>query len=501
MSNPSNTTERPPVVAIMGHVDHGKSTLLDYIRKTNVVAGEAGGITQHLSAYEVTHKDEAGTDKRITFIDTPGHAAFSGMRTRGATVADIAILIVSAEEGVKTQTAEAITTIKENNVPFVVAINKIDRPNANPEKVKSGLMEHGVFLEGYGGDVSFAEISAKEGTGVSELLDLILLTAALEEFTGDTDKPAEGFVIEANRDTQRGITATLIIKDGSIKQGDFVVAGQSIASTRILEDFTGKSITEARFSTPIRVTGFNNIPEAGSLFMAYHDKKSAEATASAALLLLKDENEARTRVDDNEQRHIVPIIIKTDVSGTKEAVEAEINKLSTDKVLLKIIRSEVGDINENDIKLGMTAEGAFIIGFNVSVDKQAKELNEQTGLQLQTFSIIYKLTEWLTEAIESARPRHEVEIEQGSAVVLKIFSNQKDGILLGGRIIDGEIRIKDTVRIERADQIMGYGVIETMQQAKMAREKVLDGEFGLMLKSKIEVEEKDTLIAIRKEIQ
>ena len=271
-----NAVERPPVVAVMGHIDHGKSTLLDYIRKTNIVDKEAGGITQHISAYEVIHKDENGKDKKITFLDTPGHEAFSKMRERGAKIADIAILVVSAEDGVKPQTVEAYKAIAESNTPFVVAINKIDKAGADIERTKMNLAENEIYLENYGGKVPFAPISAKTGDGIDNLLSLILILAELENFEGDAKENASGFVLESNMDSKRGIQATLIVKNGTLKKGMYVVSEDSICSTRIIENFLGKIISEASYSSPIRLIGFDKMPKAGSIFKAFENKKDAE---------------------------------------------------------------------------------------------------------------------------------------------------------------------------------------------------------------------------------
>jgi translation initiation factor IF-2 len=263
------TNKRSPVVAIMGHVDHGKSTLLDYIRSTNVVDGEAGGITQHISTYEVT----LDNGDRITFLDTPGHAAFDNMRHRGGTIADIAILIVSAEDGVKMQTKHAIEVIKKNDIPYLVAINKIDKPNANPEKVKTDLLEEGIYVEGYGGNVPFSLISAKAGTGIDDLLESLVLIAEMEEMTGDHDILASGYVVESHQDPKEGVSATMVIKNGSIKKGQFVVVDDSITPTRMLRDFAGKDIDEAYFSSPIQLVGFNKVPPVGSRFETFNKKK------------------------------------------------------------------------------------------------------------------------------------------------------------------------------------------------------------------------------------
>lgn len=477
----------------MGHVDHGKSTLLDYIRKTNITDGEAGGITQHLSAYEVTHTGESGVPERITFIDTPGHAAFTGMRNRGASAADVAILIVSAEDSVKAQTTDSIRIIKENNVPFLVAINKVDKPNANPEKVKNDLMSAGVFLEGYGGDVSYVEISSKTGVGVEELLDTILLVSELEELTGNPSAPAEGFVIESNRDEKRGVSATLIIKDGTIKKGDFLVAGNTVSTTRIFENFLGKPIEEASFSTPIRVTGFNDIPDAGALFSTCQNKKDAEQTASECILQIKESHNPKTTVADNDRRKIVPIIIKTDVAGTKEAIEEAINTLTNTEVVAKIIKSEVGAINESDIQLAITDPNTIILGFHVDIDRSATQINDYDTVTIQQFTIIYKLTEYLEKELETRRPKKDVEEVSGAMSILKVFSSQKDQHLIGGKVTQGIIKKGDKIRITRGAEIVGYGKIEGMQQAKSQVEKVDNGEFGMMIISKAKPAERDSV--------
>lgn len=278
--------KRPPVVVVMGHVDHGKSTLLDYIRKTKIADGEAGGITQHISAYEVLTKDENKQDRLITFLDTPGHEAFTKMRCRGAQAADIAILVVSAEDGAKAQTMEAYNTIIENEIPYIVAINKIDRPNANIDRTKMDLVEKGIYLEGLGGNIPFALISAKEGTGINELMELILLLADMENLEGDASLNARGVIIEAKRDPKRGISATCIIKNGTIRAGMFVACGESLVNTRMLENFLGKPIKEATFSSPVHLVGFESMPEVGNMFESFETKKEAEAY----IKIVKEEN-------------------------------------------------------------------------------------------------------------------------------------------------------------------------------------------------------------------
>lgn len=313
-------TLRSPVVSVMGHIDHGKSTLLDYIRKTNIVAKEAGGITQHIGAYEVVHKNQEGKDKKITFLDTPGHAAFAGIRSRSANVADIAILVVSAEEGVKPQTTEALKYIRSAKLPFIVAITKIDKPEANIEKAKQTLMEQEVYVEGYGGDVPSVPVSSKTGEGIPELLEMILLVAELQGFTADTDKPAEGFVIEAKVDKAKGIIATLIIKNGALEKGMAIVSGESISSVRIMENALGKNIDRAESGSPVRIVGWNTIPVVGTPFSAFKTKKEAEAKLALAKEKHTKPKKLTDKVKDVPEGEvpptILPIIIKADALGS-----------------------------------------------------------------------------------------------------------------------------------------------------------------------------------------
>ena len=482
------------MVVVMGHVDHGKSTLLDYIRKSNIVEGEAGGITQSISAYEVSHKDEKGENQLITFLDTPGHEAFSKMRARGAHAADIAILIVSAEDSVKAQTIEAYNTIIESGIPYVVAINKIDRPNANIEKTKMDLVEKGIYLEGMGGDIPFVKISAKVGTGVDELLDVILLMAEMQDFTGDTELNASGIVIEANREPKRGISATCIIKNGTLKSGMFVATDTAIVTTRILEDFLGKNIKEATFSSPIRLIGFESMPEVGSIFHSFKTKKEAENYV----------NEIKNGADTNkvskervwQTGKVIPLIIKTDVSGTIEAIEKEIGKLNRDDISFKLISSGVGSINESDLKMGNVNKESIIVGFNTNLDSGARDLNETLKVNVRTFDIIYKLTDWLKEIIEERRPRIETKEVTGSLKVLKTFGETKDKKVVGGKVITGRITLGGIVRIIRRDFEIGTGKIVELQINKIKTKEVMEGnDCGVLVESKMDIAPGDVLEA------
>ncbi len=490
-----NTVARPPVVVVMGHVDHGKSTLLDYIRKSNVVAGESGGITQHISAYEVTHKGDTGENRQITFLDTPGHEAFSKMRARGALTADIAILVVSAEDGIKAQTLEAYNTILESKIPYIVAINKIDKPNANVERVKMELVEKGIYLEGLGGDIPFVPISSKEGTGIPELLDIILLVADLHAFMGDANLTASGVVIEANREPKRGISATCVIKNGTLRSGMFVVAGSALVTTRIMENFLGKPVKDATFSSPIRLVGFESMPEVGSVFESFKTKKEAEEY----IRMVKDgslqENKESSSLQSQPGKRI-PLVIKTDVSGTIEALEKEIEKLGNDEISFKIIQKGVGAINESDVKMARDNKETIIVGFNVKMDTGARDLNEQLKVTIETFDIIYKLTDWLKEVIETRRPRQEVMEVTGTLKVLKTFGATKERQVVGGKVTTGRITDGGIVRIIRRDFEIGRGKIVGLQLAKIKTKEVLEGtDCGVMVESKIDIAPSDMLEA------
>lgn len=477
----------------MGHIDHGKSKLLDYIRKTNISEKETGGITQHISAYEVEHTSKEHGIKKITFLDTPGHEAFQAVRNHGAQVADIAILVIAADEGVKTQTLEALETIKLAGLPYIVALNKIDKPGADPERVKISLSEHGIYAEGYGGDIPVVPISALTGQGVDDLLDMILLVAEVEELKGNPQNEASGVIIEANIDRRKGVSATLIIKDGVIRQGEFVIAGGAYAPVRIMEDFTGKKIVEATFSMPVSIVGFNKLPEIGSLFETASTKKEAEAVAKRNELM---EEKLEEIISKSDKEVVFPIIIRADVSGSLEAIRHEFKKIHSDLVDFKIIDSGVGNISETDVKLIAGNLHATIIGFNSKADAGVRELAERMSVEIQTFDIIYKLTEWVEEKLLSITPVQEIEVEQGKAKVLKCFSKTKNKQVLGARIVSGSFTKGNSVKIVRRDEEIGRGKILELQSQKTKTDSVHEGnEFGSMIEAKEEIMGGDILIA------
>lgn len=477
-----NLVERPPVIAVMGHIDHGKSKLLDYIRKTNVVDKEAGGITQHTTAYEVVHNGH-----KITFVDTPGHAAFTTMRERGAQIADIAILIVSAEEGVKAQTLEALQSIKDHETPFVVAINKIDRPGADVERAKQSLAENGIFVEGYGGNIPVALISAKEGTGVNELLDLLLLVAELEELKGNPKVGAEGFVLETHLDPKSGTTATFIIKNGTLHATDYIVVGKEITKIKRLADFLDHPIKDSVFSAPVHIFGFAKLPTIGAPFKAFADKKEAECFAACA----PEEKDCQRILNCASEADGVinlPIIIKADVSGTLEAVEKELAKLKVENVNLHIIDLGVGSITENDVKQVQAFPNAKIIGFRVKAEKSALTLAEKANATIETSDIIYKLSEWLEEEMKKAAPKQTVEEVLGKAKILKTFGGKGDKQIVGGIVGQGKVVRGKEVKILRRENEIGRGKIVGLQMQKIKTEEVEENtQFGAEIDAKIEI--------------
>jgi translation initiation factor IF-2 len=470
-------TERPPIVVVMGHVDHGKSTLLDFIRKSNVVATEHGGITQHVAAYEVSHKD-----KRVTFIDTPGHAAFSAIRARGANVADIAILVVAADDGVKAQTLEALGQIRESGIPFIVAINKIDKPNANIERTQGTLAEHQVYLEKLGGDVPWTAISAKNGTGVDELLDLILLVAEIQEYKADASGAAEGYVIEAHRDPRRGVAATLIITSGTLESGMAVLAGRAVSPVRIMEDHTGKGLKSATFSTPVLLVGFDELPSVGEEFVSFKNKKEAEAARAEAV------QSAPPAPEISASAFHMPVIIRADVTGSLEAIIQETLKLGDEHARPSIVQSGIGAITEGDVKTALAGENhAVIIGFNVGIDPIAEALARERGVKVETFSIIYKLTEKLEELLKSAAPKRTVDEIVGKAKVLKVFSSRKVEHVIGGKVTEGVLERGTEVRIVRRGVTVGAGRVHNIQTNKQNTERAgIETEFGAQLESESE---------------
>jgi translation initiation factor IF-2 len=489
----TNLVTCPPIVVVMGHIDHGKSTLLDYIRKANIVATEAGGITQHTAAYEATHTDNTGKVSPITFIDTPGHAAFVELRSRGAQVADVAILVVSAEDGVKPQTLDALKSILDSKIPYIVAINKIDKPNANIEKTKQTLSENEIYIEEWGGKIPAVPISAKFGQGVEDLLEMVLLTAELEELKGDSSMPASGVILETHLHKTKGLSATLIIKNGTLKTGSYIVSEHAYAPVRVIEDFKGVKIESATFSSPVCITGWTELPKIGAEFMTCDSKKEAEVLIEQFKLNQKTKTPITNCVSD-EKKAYVPIIIKADVAGTLDAIIHEINKLENERVAANIIYTGVGDITESDIRAASGKGNVVIVGFNVKIDNQATALRERENIETKVFGIIYELGDYLKELFEARTPRISCEEMKGQLKVMKYFSAMKDKQVIGGKVIKGGIHVKETVKIIRQDQEIDRGIITELQHSKQKVSEVEEGkECGLCVESKTQIAPGDIL--------
>ncbi|MDO8590274.1 MAG: GTP-binding protein [bacterium] len=485
---------RPPVVAILGHIDHGKSTLIDYIRKTNVTGSEAGGITQHTSAYEVTHTSKDGRSRRITFLDTPGHEAFSSIRTRCANVADIAALIVSAEDGVKPQTLEVFKHIKECALPYMVVITKIDKPSANVLRTKQNLAENEIYVEGYGGDTPVVELSATTGQGVDEFLDMIGLMTELEEKTADRDALGSGVIIESRCDAKRGITAVGIIKDGTVRPGLFAATLGTIAPIRFLLDAEENAVDELSFSSPVQIVGWDKMPTIGEEFKTFLKKEDALAYAEKR----KSESvESKSEPKVMEGMSILPLIIKADTAGSLEVIKSELGKLTRERITPKVVLSSVGSVNENDVKSALATAGAVIIGFNAKVDSQAMALAERSGITILGFNIIYELTDKVKELLTEKEPRIEVEEIMGTVKVLKLFGITKGKQVIGGRVLSGQLKRGAIVKIIRREAEIGTGRVKELQQSKITTDTVSEGtEFGAMIESKIEVAPGDVLNAV-----
>lgn len=476
--------KRPPVVTIMGHVDHGKTTLLDAIRKANVVSTEAGGITQAISAYQVSYNNDL-----ITFIDTPGHAAFTEMRARGAGMTDIVIIIVAADDGVMPQTKEAIDHAKAANVPIIVAVNKMDKPGANPDKVMSELGEYGLMPEEWGGTTLFNKISALTGEGINELLENILLTAEMEDYKANPNRYAIGTVVESRLNKQVGPIVTALIQNGTLRIGDPVVVGTAFGKIRTLKNDLGIEITEAGPSKPVEITGLNEVPQAGDKFMAFESEKEARNIAQ----MRKDKarmkeihQKSAVSLDDlfskiNEGLKEINVIIKADVNGSAEAVKNSLEKIEVEGVKVKVIRSSVGAITDSDIVLAK-ASSALIIGFNIRPNNKIKDKAKEEGVEIRLYDIIYKVVEEMESAMKGMLdPEYEEKI-LGSAEISQIFKFSKVGNIAGTMVTDGIIKRNSKARVIRDSVVIYDGEIASLQRGKDTVKEVKKGlECGIVI--------------------
>ncbi|HBI34095.1 MAG TPA: translation initiation factor IF-2 [Candidatus Moranbacteria bacterium] len=494
-----NLRSRPAVVTILGHVDHGKTTLLDTIRKASVAAKEAGGITQHISAYQVKKKGQL-----ITFIDTPGHEAFSGMRERGVSIADIAVLVVAADDGVRPQTKEVIEYLKEKKIPTVVAINKIDKPDANPQRVKQELADNGIIIEQWGGDVMAAEISAKQNIGIDDLLENILLVAEVEDFKADDKRDGFAIVLESNLDPQKGPVATILVKTGTLKVGQDVTAGTAYGRIRKIEDFTGRNLLTAGPSTPVTLMGLNSTPNTNDVLQVVSGKSIARLKSkefSGGLIERKEKvtSQKLMRIMEEDKIQKLNIVLKADVQGSLEAIEQIISTIKTDEVIINIVESEVGNITESDVKVSAPSQ-AVIFGFNVETTPVAKRLAEGSDVKIKTFKIIYELVEEVKKMVIDMLPPEIVRTDLGMVNVLAIFKTGKRDMIVGGRVTDGKITKGAQIEIRRDGEIIGKGKLEQLQQDKKVTPEVGKGnECGIVFEGDTKIKAGDTLLAFTEE--
>ncbi|HPZ23962.1 MAG TPA: translation initiation factor IF-2 [Bacilli bacterium] len=493
----SNLVARPPVITIMGHVDHGKTTLLDYIRHSHVAEGEAGGITQSIGAYQINYNGN-----KLTFIDTPGHEAFTAMRARGAQITDIVIIIVSAEDGVMPQTKEAIDHAKSAGVPIVVAINKIDRPNAKPERVMEEMANEGLTPEEWGGDIPYLKISALTGEGVNNLLDTILAIAEVHNLEANPNRYAVGTVIESRIDKQMGGVASILIQNGTLRLGDPIVVGLIHGRVRTMKDDLGKEIVEAGPSTPVEITGLSGNPDAGDKFMAFESEKQARDIAE------KRAKDAKSKVVINKPMSLdelfasiqngvkeINVVLKCDVRGSEEAVKNSLQKIDVEGVKCKVIRSGIGTVTESDISLAQ-ASNAIIIGFNVVPNNAIKEYAKQSNVELRLYTIIYKVVEEMEAAMKGMLDPEYEEVVTGNATVRQLFKFSKVGTIAGSYVTDGVIKSSSNMRVIRDGVIIYDGKIGSLQRGKEQVKEAKNGfECGITIDGYNDIKEGDILQA------
>ncbi|WII93475.1 translation initiation factor IF-2 [Kingella negevensis] len=488
---------RPPVVTVMGHVDHGKTSLLDYIRRTKVVAGEAGGITQHIGAYHV--ETPKGV---ITFLDTPGHEAFTAMRARGAQATDIVILVVAADDGVMPQTIEAIAHAKAAGVPIVVAVNKIDKEAANPERIRQELTQHEVVCDEWGGDVQFIDVSAKKGLNIDKLLEAVLLEAEVLELTAPVDAPAKGLIVEARLDKGRGAVATLLVQSGTLRKGDMLLVGSSFGKIRAMSDENGKPINEAGPSIPVEILGLSDVPKAGEDALVLEDEKKAREVALFRqgkfrdVRLAKQQAAKLENMFNNmgcEQAQNLPIIVKADVQGSYEALSGSLQKLSTDEVRVQVLHSGVGGITESDVNLAIASD-ALIIGFNVRADASARKLAETEDVEIRYYNIIYDAIDDVKAAMSGMLSPEEKEQITGTVEIRQVISVSKVGNIAGCMVTDGLVKRDSKVRVIRNNVGIHTGELSSLKRYKDDVKEVKQGfECGLMIKNFNEIMEGDQL--------
>lgn len=489
--------QRPPVVAVMGHVDHGKTSLLDVIRGASVVKSEAGGITQHISAYQIKHGE-----REITFLDTPGHEAFAALREHGAALTDVVIIVVAADDGVKPQTIEAIRFAKKAGVKIIVAINKMDKEGADENRIKQQLSEQDLLIEEWGGEIVVAPVSAKTGDGIPHLLDMILLVADVEDLRADTDVPAQGLIIEAHMEQGRGSVAEALVEAGTLKPGQFVVAGSSYARIRNLESTSGEVLKQAGPSTPVVMTGFKTLPEFGDTFIVVKDEKVARSQSSQAATSQQrgahmdiNSGELIRMINRSNEVNELNVIIKADVQGSLTSVIDSLKALDTDEVAVRVVGSGVGTINENDVHLAATT-GAILYGFHVPMPTNIKQLVARDKIAVRLYTVIYELIDDAKAELQLLLPPEIIETELGRLVVKGVFKTTKTEVICGGEVTKGKLSIPALVRITRDKETVAEAEVTNLKRGPQDAKEVIEGEMcgvSLATASKLDLQEGDHL--------
>jgi translation initiation factor IF-2 len=495
---------RNPIITIMGHVDHGKTSLLDYIRKAKVASGEAGGITQHIGAYSVNVKNST-----LTFLDTPGHAAFGAMRQRGANVTDVVVLVVAADDGVMPQTVESIKYCKNANVPVIVAVNKIDKPAANPDKVKQGLVDYGLLPEEWGGETQYVHVSALTGEGVDNLLEAIQLQAEIMDLRENAKAPAEGVVIESKIEVGRGPVATILVQKGTLSKGDAIVVGETSGRARSLMDFSGKMLNSAGPSTPVQILGLEQVPTPGDILNVVknereaqkivdnriNERKSMAATNVEAKKVSLEDFFANAQNNSEAEKKVLKLIIRSDVQGSYEAICSAVEKLGNSEVSVEVIGGGVGAITDNDVNLAASSKG-FILGFNMRPVTTARRIAEDKGVDIKTYSIIYELINDVTLALEGMLTPERIEKYIGRAQVRETFNIPKVGMIAGCAVIDGKIERGGNIRLLRDGKIIHDGKLSTLKRFKDEVKEVKNGyECGMALENFNDIKVEDIIEA------
>ncbi len=499
----ANLVSRPPIVAVLGHVDHGKTSLLDAIRETNVVGGESGGITQHIGAYQV-EKD----GRKITFLDTPGHAAFERMREHGAQFTDISLILIAADDGVKPQTVEAINHSKKAETPMIVVVTKIDKPDSDINRIKQQMAELGLTPEDWGGDIPVAEVSAKTRQGLDDLLDLILVMSDIKEFKADPKMPASGIVIETHIDYGKGPVATVLIKNGTLHVGDFIAVGETYGKIRSMESYNKKRIKEAEPSAPVKISGLRGVPKVSDLLQVFSDEKEAKAevenikkrkTISSLSKVKKiGVEELSASMRDSEKKEL-SIVLKADVRGSLDAIKEAFNKISNDEVSVKVVSGKVGAVNESDIAMAKSSDN-IIIGFNVSVSSNIDQLAKKEKVKIYSYKVIYELLDDVKELLSDLLPPEMKELTLGKLKVLAIFKSKKGQMIVGGEVREGKIEKNTEARVMRGKEEIGRASITLVKREKEeVREVQVGSQCGISLDKELPIEEGDVVESFRTE--